>query len=223
MGGPKADMESKTVLAAGRLTAQKGFDFLIAAWAEVAPRHPDWRLRICGRGHLEDRLRQQIAEAGLGESISLEGPSDRLEEDMASSSIFVLSSRFEGFPLVLLEAMGKGLGIVAFDCPTGPGDIVDDHENGILVPAQDVAGLAAGINELIEDDALRRRCAAGRRGHGAPLHDGGDRPALGRAARRAARDAGARVAQRSGSLPVRRRSRRAASTSRSASRWRRST
>jgi glycosyltransferase involved in cell wall biosynthesis len=159
MGGPKADMESKTVLAAGRLTAQKGFDFLIAAWAEVAPRHPDWRLRICGRGHLEGRLRQQIAEAGLEESISLEGPSDRLEEDMASSSIFVLSSRFEGFPLVLLEAMGKGLGIVAFDCPTGPGDIVDDHENGILVPAQDVAGLAAGINELIEDDALRRRCA----------------------------------------------------------------
>ena len=159
MHGPKADMESKTVLAAGRLTAQKGFDFLIAAWADVAARHPDWRLRICGRGHLEDRLRKQIEDAGLSASISLEGPSERLEEDMAASSIFVLSSRFEGFPLVLLEAMGKGLGIVAFDCPTGPGDIVEDHENGILVPATDVAALAAGINELIEDDALRRRCA----------------------------------------------------------------
>jgi glycosyltransferase involved in cell wall biosynthesis len=79
---------------------------------------------------------------------------------MATSSIFVLSSRFEGFPLVLLEAMSKGLGIVAFDCPTGPADIVDDHRNGILVPAADVAGLARGIIELIEDDALRRRCAA---------------------------------------------------------------
>ena len=109
MGGSKADMDSKTVLAAGRLTAQKGFDFLIDAWADVAARHPDWRLRICGRGHLEDRLREQIEDAGLAGSISLEGPSERLDEDMATSSIFVLSSRFEGFPLVLLEAMGKGL------------------------------------------------------------------------------------------------------------------
>jgi glycosyltransferase involved in cell wall biosynthesis len=79
---------------------------------------------------------------------------------MARHSIFVLSSRYEGFPLVLLEAMSQGMGIVAFDCPTGPGEIVDDHRNGILVPAQDVDGLAAGIIELIGDEGLRRRCAA---------------------------------------------------------------
>ena len=160
MDGPQADMDSKTVLAAGRLTAQKGFDLLIAAWARVAERHPDWRLRICGRGELRTSLAKQIQSAGLGQVISLEGPSERLGDDMARASIFVLSSRFEGFPLVLLEAMSKGLGVVAFDCPTGPGEVVDNHSNGILVPAADVDALAAGVNALIEDDGLRRRCGA---------------------------------------------------------------
>ena len=70
---------------------------------------------------------------------------------MAAASIFVLSSRFEGFPLILLEAMSKGMGVVSFDCPTGPSDIIDDHHNGILVPAEDVDALARGIAEMIAD------------------------------------------------------------------------
>ena len=79
---------------------------------------------------------------------------------MAQASIFVLSSRFEGFPLILLEAMSKGMSVVSFDCPTGPSDIVDDHRNGILVPAKDIDGLARGIDEMIGDEELRRRTAA---------------------------------------------------------------
>ncbi len=77
---------------------------------------------------------------------------------MAQASIYALSSRFEGFPLVLVEAMSKGMACVAFDCPTGPGDIIDDHRNGLLVPAKDVEGLTAALMEMVEDEELRRRC-----------------------------------------------------------------
>ena len=72
----------------------------------------------------------------------------------------MLSSRYEGFPLVLVEAMSKGMAVVAFDCPTGPADIVDDHRNGLLVPAKDVEGLTAAMTEMVEDEELRRRCGA---------------------------------------------------------------
>ena len=156
MGGAKADLDAKTVLAAGRLTPQKGFDMLIHAWARVASVHPDWRLRICGGGDREENLRQLVVDEGLADVIELPGRRD-LEEEMANASIFVLSSRFEGFPLVLLEAMSKGMAVVSFDCPTGPGEVIDDHRNGILIPARDVERLAAGIIELIEDADLRRR------------------------------------------------------------------
>ena len=92
--------------------------------------------------------------------MTLAGPSEDIPGEMAQASIYSLSSRYEGFPLVLIEAMSKGMAVVAFDCPTGPGDIVADHENGILVPAGDVAGLTAGLMEMVEDEQLRRRCAA---------------------------------------------------------------
>ena len=92
--------------------------------------------------------------------MSLEGPAENIGADMAEAAIFVLSSRFEGFPLILLEAMSKGMSVVSFDCPTGPSDIIDDHRNGILVPAEDIDALARGIDEMITDEALRRRTAA---------------------------------------------------------------
>src|SRR4051794_25214462 len=141
---PQADMGAKRILAAGRLTPQKGFDYLIDAFAPVAAAHPGWELRIFGAGVARARLEKRIAEAGLQERAVLAGPSDDLAGEMSRASIYVLSSRFEGFPLVLIEAMAKGMAVVAFDCPTGPRDIVDDHRNGILVPARDVPGLTAG-------------------------------------------------------------------------------
>jgi glycosyltransferase involved in cell wall biosynthesis len=158
--GPPADLSSKTIFTAGRLVDQKGFDLLVEAYAPVAAAHPDWRLRICGVGPRRRRLRRQIKRLGLGDVVSLEPPARRIGEDMARASIFVLSSRFEGFPLILIEAMSKRIGIVAFDCPTGPAEIVDDHRNGLLVPPKDVAGLSAALLEMIEDEGLRRRCAA---------------------------------------------------------------
>ena len=158
--GAKADLGATTVYAAGRFRRQKGFDLLIPAWAEAAKAHPDWRLRLRGRGYLQARMQELVAEHGLEGSVTLEGPAEDIGADMAEASIFVLSSRFEGFPLILLEAMSKGMGIVAFDCPTGPADIVDDHANGLLIPAEDVEGLSRGILELVEDEQLRRRTAA---------------------------------------------------------------
>jgi len=158
--GTKADLGAKTVYAAGRFRRQKGFDLLIPAWAEVAREHPDWHLRLRGRGKLQQRLEDLIAEHGLEDSVVLEGPAEDIGADMAESAVFVLSSRFEGFPLILLEAMSKGMGVVSFDCPTGPADIVDDHRNGLLVPAGDIEGLGRAIREIVEDEALRRRMAA---------------------------------------------------------------
>jgi glycosyltransferase involved in cell wall biosynthesis len=158
--GAKADLAAKTVYAAGRFRYQKGFELLIPAWAETAKAHPDWHLRLRGRGHLESRFRGLIEQYGLEDSVTIEGPAEDIGSDMAEASVFVLSSRFEGFPLILLEAMSKGMGVVSFDCPTGPADIVDDHRNGLLVPHQDVEGLSRAIREIVEDEELRRRMAS---------------------------------------------------------------
>jgi glycosyltransferase involved in cell wall biosynthesis len=154
----RADLDAKVVLAAGRLTSQKGFDMLIRAWATVAEQRPDWHLRICGRGVHRDKLEGMVRDRGLEERVTLAPASEDLRSEMERASIYALSSRFEGFPLVLLEAMGMGMAPVAFDCPTGPADIVDDHRNGLLVPFKRVGRLAAALLEMIEDDDLRHAC-----------------------------------------------------------------
>jgi glycosyltransferase involved in cell wall biosynthesis len=157
---PHADMSAKRIFAAGRYTSQKGYDMLIRAFAPVAAAHPDWELKLCGRGVWTEKLTRMVEELGLNDQVTLAGPTDDVPGEMAQASIYVLSSRYEGFPLVLIEAMSKGMAVVAFDCPTGPADIVVDHRNGILVPPKDVEGLTAGLMEMVEDEDLRRRCGA---------------------------------------------------------------
>ena len=117
-----ADQTATTVLAAGRLNTQKGFDLLIAAFAKVTA--PGWRLVIYGSGPERDRLRAQIAGLSLADRVELHPRTTRLPEAMAAASVFALSSRFEGFGMVLVEAMSHGLAVVSFDCPHGPHDIV---------------------------------------------------------------------------------------------------
>jgi glycosyltransferase involved in cell wall biosynthesis len=152
---PPATLDAKVLVAAGRLTHQKGFDLLLDAFQIVAGRHPDWQLWIFGGGVRRDALAAQIVRLGLVGQAHLKGTTAHLDEQFAAASIFVLSSRFEGLPMVLLEAMTAGLPTVAFDCPTGPAQLVTHGKSGLLVPAQDVPGLAAGICELIEDPAKR--------------------------------------------------------------------
>jgi glycosyltransferase involved in cell wall biosynthesis len=155
--GAPADLDAKRVLAAGRLTRQKGFDWLIPAWAQVEAKHPDWKLRVCGEGNWRERLEAQVAELGL-KNIELPGSCPDMADQMSNASIFALSSRFEGFPLILCEAMSKGMAPVAFDCPTGPAEMIRDGENGLIVPLGDIDAFAAALLRMIEDDDLRHRC-----------------------------------------------------------------
>ncbi|WP_344814409.1 glycosyltransferase family 4 protein [Microlunatus aurantiacus] len=146
---------SQTVVAAGRLTPQKGFDQLISAWALVHRDHPEWRLAIYGSGPEQPHLQSMIDEQALSETISLAGHVDDLPEVLRSAGLFVLSSRYEGFPMVLLEAMSCAVPVVAFDCPTGPSELIKDRVTGRLVPAGETAELAAAISSLIEQPSLR--------------------------------------------------------------------
>lgn len=160
---PPAALESKVLVAAGRLAPQKGFDLLIEAFVTVAARHPEWQLRIFGSGTKHDELAAQIAELGLTGQVRLEGPSRKLDQELAAASGYVLSSRFEGLPMVLLEAITAGVPAVAFDCPTGPREIIEHGRTGLLVPPEDVAALADGMLRLIENPAERRAMGAAAR------------------------------------------------------------
>ncbi len=158
--GVRADPTSRVVVAAGRLTRAKGFDQLISAFAGVVEAHPDWRLRIFGDGDQKSRLVKQVKRHGLREHVALPGFTTDLPHEMAAASIYAMSSRFEGYPMVLLEAMACGLPIVAFDCPSGPRHIVDHGTNGLLIRDGDVEALTAGLLELIEHDGRRAAMAA---------------------------------------------------------------
>lgn len=145
------------VIASGRLVPQKGFDLLIKAFARVVAEHPQWRLRIFGAGPRQGELAGLIEQYGLGEHVSLPGHTARMHQELAGASLYALSSRYEGLPMTMIEAMTHALPVVAFDCPTGPGDVLTDGVDGLLVPPEDVDAFAAALNRLIGDRELRVR------------------------------------------------------------------
>ena len=152
-----SDCMRKQVIAAGRYVSQKGFDRLISAWQKVASRHPDWVLKIYGDGGERESLQQQIAELGLSENCILEHSVSDIAAKFQESSIFVLSSRYEGFGLVIVEAMSCGLPVVSFACHCGPQDIISEGIDGLLLPEGDIDGLAKKICLLIEEEELRKK------------------------------------------------------------------
>lgn len=153
---PPARVENKKAIAVGRYVHQKGFDLLVEAWDMVVRKHPDWSLYIYGEG---DRagIEQRIRERGLGSSLVAEGKTHGIIEKYQESSIFVLSSRYEGFGMVLTEAMTCGVPPVSFACPTGPRDIITEGVDGLLVENGNIEMLADKISYLIENEELRKQ------------------------------------------------------------------
>ena len=149
-------VKEKRVLSVGRLEWQKGFDRLLKAWKLVEEKHPDWRLDIFGSGTLDAELRAQISQEEI-HRVEIRPFTSNIAEQYAQSSIFVLCSRFEGFGLVLIEAMKTGLPCVVFDCPFGPSDVVVDGECGYVVPEGDIKLFANRLSILIEDENVRNQ------------------------------------------------------------------
>jgi glycosyltransferase involved in cell wall biosynthesis len=150
---------SKILLAVGRLCEQKGFDMLIEAFAGLANQDPDWVLVILGEGPLRATLAGQIKRHGLEGRIHLAGRAGNVGDWYGAAEVYVMSSRFEGFPNTLAEALAHGLPAVSFDCDTGPRDIIRHELDGLLVPRGDVAALRAALKRLMDDEVLRQQIA----------------------------------------------------------------
>ena len=152
-----SDCSAKRVIAVGRLDYQKSFDRLILVWEKVHQQMPDWRLDIFGQGEWKEMLQQMIDERGLGEWVKLNAPTKGIGKEYAESSMLVMSSHYEGFPMVMIEAMACGLPAVCFDFKCGPRDIIVEGENGLIVPDGDIEGLAKALIRLMKDDELRKK------------------------------------------------------------------
>ena len=156
---PKEDVDSeriyKRVITLGRLDIQKGYDLLLKTWKIVNCKHPDWHLDIYGDGDEKDNLTRLCDLFNLKQSVSIHGFISDINEELQKSDLFVMSSRYEGFGLVLVEAMSNGIPCVSFDCPYGPSDVIKDGEDGMLVENGNTKELADKICWMIENNKQR--------------------------------------------------------------------
>lgn len=146
---------SKKIISVGRYAEQKGYDLLIEVWSKIARKYPDWEINVYGHGEQEEMLQGLIETFHVTDSFKLNPPSKNIKEKYVESSIYVMSSRFEGFGLVLIEALACGLPCISFNCPHGPADIIKNGENGILVGNGNIEELANAIENLINDEEKR--------------------------------------------------------------------
>lgn len=146
------------IMAMGRMTQEKGHDLLLAACAQVLSEFPRWRLEFIGDGPLRSALQAQ--QWGISDQVAFHGQLAEPFGTLKTADIFVLPSRVEGFPNVLLEAMALGRACVSFNCPSGPSELIDHEVNGLLVPSEDVAALARAIRRLISQPQLRTQLGA---------------------------------------------------------------
>lgn len=155
-----ADLSSPIVLAMGRHTEQKDFFSLVDIWEMVCDKFPDWKLRIVGDGYLKGKLYGYVVDKGLQTSISVENGVSDVIPVYKEASIYALTSIFEGFGMVLVEAHALGIPVVSYDCPFGPNEIVRDKKNGFLIPPGNKSIFAEKLAILMRDESLRREMGA---------------------------------------------------------------
>lgn len=155
-----SSLKNKRVIAVGKQGFQKGYDRLLQSWSLLHKDFPDWELEIYGKHDPSERLAEQAETLGISGSIHFYAAVRDIAQKYLESSVYVMSSRFEGFGMVLIEAMACGVPCVSFDCPCGPSEIIADGEDGFLAPNNDTEALARGLRKLMEDDALRYQMGA---------------------------------------------------------------
>lgn len=152
---PQSGLEQKVIMGAGRLVRGKGFGDVIRAFARVADERPGWRFRVFGDGPDRDKLMGDARRLGIESRVELCMPTNDILQEWGRASIAVLASRSEGLPLVLLEARGAGVPCIAYDCETGPSEILENGKDGYVVPVGDIQSLADSLALLMDNDALR--------------------------------------------------------------------
>ena len=155
--------DNKQVIFVGRFNEQKGLEYLIDTWAKVHSQHSDWTLQIYGEGEQDPMLRQLIQTESLQDVVIVHQPTKQIMEKYLENSIFLLTSRFEGQPMVLIEALACGLPVVSFDCPWGPADIIRDGEDGFLVEYLNTDEAAQRVCQLIDNPIMRKKMSANAR------------------------------------------------------------
>lgn len=152
----KYNVSSKTIVSIGSLEHHKGFDLLISSWAKIHKNHPDWTLHIYGEGTEKQKLMLQVEGLGI-DNIEFKGITTDVCQVYDNSSFYVLSSRYEGLPMVLIEAQARGLPLISFECQSGPAEIIENGTNGILIPSEDTNELAKAIELFINNPDTRSR------------------------------------------------------------------
>jgi len=158
-----AKLENRLILAIGRIDHPKGYDLMMETFEQFCIKNSDWKLKIIGEGPMKEKIEKLALELGIAHRLTIAPSTSQIEEEYLQASIFLMTSRTEGFPMVLLEAQACGLPIVAFDCETGPAEIVHHGVDGFLVRPNDIDEISERLLELASDHSKRKQFGANAR------------------------------------------------------------